>query len=86
VLHSFQNADKETAQRLRAILDSHTENIVMIKEAIKILKECGSVEYARNFAKDLVSKSWRDVEGILKEGTAKKRLEAFAEYLIARDL
>jgi len=37
--------------RLRNILDAHTDKEEEIKEAIEILKQSGSVEYASNFAR-----------------------------------
>jgi geranylgeranyl pyrophosphate synthase len=108
VLHSFEKADRQTAERfvflktlfclfylfgnnvvnyrLRTILDSHTEKMEEIQEAIDILKGTESIAFAKQFAKDLVSQSWNDIEKNLKEGKAKELLKSFAEYLITRDI
>lgn len=42
--------------RLKTILNKHTDDAQEILEAIKILKDTGSIDYARVFAKELVEK------------------------------
>jgi len=86
VIHSLEKSAPEKANRLRVILDAHTSNTEEIKEAISILKESGSIEYAKTIAREIVSNSWKEVEPILKDGKAKKLLWSFAEYLITRNM
>lgn len=72
--------------RIQAILNKHTEDEQEVHEAIKILCDCGSVEYARKFAQDLVEKAWKSVEAVLEDGKAKDSLKVFANYLIERTI
>jgi geranylgeranyl pyrophosphate synthase len=71
---------------LKTILNKHTEDTQEVLEAIAILKDTGSIDYARKFARDLVEKSWKGVEGVLEDGKPKESLRAFANYLIDRSI
>lgn len=86
VIYTLQNASKEDAARLEEILDMHTRDEKLIKEAIEIMKKYNAIEFAKNFAKELVKKTWEDVDKILPESEAKQKLKAFAQFLIERDV
>jgi len=58
----------------------------LIKEAIDIMKETGSLEYAHGVAKKLVEDAWKNVEKHLPDGIAKEKLKLFADYLITRKI
>ena len=82
VIHAFKNSPK--AARLREILDSHPEDAETIQEAIQIIREAESIEYAENFAKKLVNDGWKQVNEALPESEAKNKLELFSKYLVER--
>ncbi len=84
VLHTLRKADEKDKERLLEILNSHPSDEKTIREAIAIIEKHGSMDYARAKAKELVEKSWKDVEKILPESEAKDTLRAFAEFLIHR--
>ncbi|NIM45264.1 MAG: hypothetical protein GTO54_06470 [Nitrososphaeria archaeon] len=64
----------------------HTKDRKLIQEAIGIIKKYGAIDYAKQFAGDMVSKAWREVESLIPEGDAKKKLEAFATFAIEREI
>jgi len=86
VLHSLSSATPEKAQRLLEILNSKTNDTVLIQEAIDILKANDSITYARGVAKEIVEKAWTDIEPLLPENDAKTKLRVFANYLINRQI
>lgn len=85
VIHSLENATPEKAARLKEILDLHTSDQELINEAIAILKETKSTDYARQVARDIVVAAWNEVEKVIPESEAKSKLKIFADYLIERD-
>ena len=50
VIHAVQNSSK--AQRLIEILNMHTEEESLLKEAVEIIQGAGSLEYAKKFKND----------------------------------
>lgn len=86
VIYTLQKAGKQDAERLSHILDMHTKDSGLIREAIDILHKYGSVDYARKVAREMVSDAWKDIDPIIPESGAKKKLKAFADFLIERDI
>jgi len=58
----------------------------MLKEAIEIIRERGSIEYAHKMAEGMVRKAWENVEGQLGECEGKANLEKLTAYLVDRVL
>jgi geranylgeranyl pyrophosphate synthase len=85
VIHTLKNGG-EDGKRLIEILNMHTENQSLRDEAIGIMKKYDSLEYSKGFARKLVKEAWGDVDKLLPESEAKKKLEAFANFLIERDI
>ncbi len=86
VIHTLNNATPEDKKRLEEILAKHTKDKQEIQEAISIIKKYGSIEYARQKAKQLMQESWKEIDGILPPSEAKEKLRSFAKYLIERDV
>ncbi|MBI4210408.1 MAG: polyprenyl synthetase family protein [Candidatus Diapherotrites archaeon] len=86
VIHALKTLSPEKASRLMEILDAKQNSKSEVSEAISLLLECGSVEYARKVAKDLVMKSWKKLDPKLKDSRAKAMLKEFADYLIERKI
>lgn len=84
VLYALNKANEKDKKRLLEILNAHPSDEKTILEAIEIIKKYGSIEYARKRAKELVEKSWKEVESVLPESEAKSILHAFASFLINR--
>lgn len=86
VIHTLKKANQKDKKRLLEILNKHTEDLDEIKEAIGFIKKYGSIEYGRGVAKKIVSDAWQEVDRLLPESKAKKRLSAFINYLIERKI
>jgi len=86
VLHAFEHAPKDKAKRLEEILNLHTNDEALIKEAIQIMKDAGSLPYAEGVARKLVDDAWKAVEPHLPNNAAKEKLKLFADYLITRKI
>jgi geranylgeranyl pyrophosphate synthase len=85
IIHTLQKANETDRKRLIQILNSHTNNPELVDEAISILRKYNSIEYARQKAKELVLDAWKQVDPLLKDSKAKKKLKDFAYFLIERD-
>ncbi len=86
VIYTLEKASQEDAARLEEILDMHTRDEKLIKEAIEIMKKYNAIEFAKNFARELIEKTWNEIDALLPESEAKRKLEAFARFLIERDI
>ena len=88
VLNSFWSDKLSTKkkQRLVEILDMKTLEPTLLQEAIDILHESGSIEYAEKKAKSLLEGAWEDLEKSLPQGDGKQKLEELSLYLIDRNL
>lgn len=86
VIYTLKVAKPKDRDRLIQILNMHTMNQTLRDEAIKIMEKYGALCYVKDFAKKIVKESWRDVEKLLPESDAKKKLNAFAEFLIERKI
>jgi geranylgeranyl diphosphate synthase type 3/geranylgeranyl diphosphate synthase type I len=84
VIHAIHKAPKGDADRLIKILDMHTTDQSLIKEAISIIDRYGSKEYAAGVAEKIVIEAWKDIDGRLEPSEAKDRLKQLAEFLIKR--
>ncbi len=85
-LHALQHASLEGRRHLLTILELHTKDPQKIRQAIQIIEGAGSINYAKQFARQLVLKAWKKFAPALKKGKAKDALEAFAYYLIDREI
>ncbi|VVB59195.1 Short chain isoprenyl diphosphate synthase [uncultured archaeon] len=86
VIHTLKNASKIEKARLLEILNMHTSDKKLIKEAIDMLRKYNSMEYAKSKARELVKNAWNEVEPLLSESRAKEMLRSFADYLIERQI
>jgi geranylgeranyl pyrophosphate synthase len=85
VIKALGNLPPHKAERLREILKLRTSNEGLIKEAVNLLKESGSIDYARKTCAGLVSKAWNDLDKVLPSSRAKEKLKALANFLIFRE-
>ncbi len=85
VIYTLSKASEEDKKRLKEILGMHTRDKELIEEAISILKKYGSIEYAKEFARDIVRRSWRDVERILPDNEYKEKLRSLANFMVERE-
>ncbi len=84
-IHAMQKASESDRKRLIQILNSHTSDSKEVTEAVSLISKYGSIGYAKEKAKALVLDSWREIEPLLADSPAKKKLKDFAYFLIERD-
>jgi geranylgeranyl diphosphate synthase type I len=86
VIHTLEKAKLADKKRLISILKMHTSDQKLKDDAIRIMKRYDSIEYAKQFAKKLVSESWKEVDRLLSPSEGKEKLKAFADYLVERSI
>jgi geranylgeranyl pyrophosphate synthase len=86
VIHSLSVGTPEQSKRLVEILNSKTNDPVLINEAIDIMKATDSLSFSRAVARDIMKKAWSEIEPLLSESEAKRKLRIFAKYLINREV
>lgn len=86
VIHTLKVAKVEDKKRLVEILNMHTSDQKLKDEAIAIMKKHGSIEYVKQFARNIVEESWSEVEKLLPISDPKEKLNAFARFLIERKI
>ncbi len=86
LLHTLRKASDKDKKRLKEIIDLHPEKQETINEAIGIMEKYRSIDYAKQKAKNLVKKSWKEVEPYLKNEEAKNKLKEFGDYLVEREI
>lgn len=86
VIHTLRVASPDDRRRLIEILKMHSSDQKVRDEAISIIKKYGSIEYAKNFARKIIEESWNNVKMLLPDSEAKEKLNAFAQFLIERNI
>jgi len=84
VIHAIANGKENQTRRLKEILTSHSDNDEDIKEAIGILSDCGSIDYARSFSKRL-SEEAKEILEPFEDSKDKKSMLQIADYVIERE-
>jgi geranylgeranyl pyrophosphate synthase len=84
VIRTLRGATQNDRKRLLEILNIRTTDTKLVEEAIDIMRRYDSIEYAKEFSKNMVKESWKNAERFLPPSEAKEKLKAFANYLIER--
>ncbi len=84
VVHCLRKAKAAERKRLISILSSHSKAEDEIEEAIRILKDNGSIDYARDYAHRLVEDAKRHIS-TLPDSKDKDSLTSVADYVISRE-
>jgi geranylgeranyl pyrophosphate synthase len=86
VIHTLKKASEAERKRLVEILNMHTSDQTLRDEAIALMKKYHAIEHVKFTASRIVEESWGEVDKLLPESEAKKKLKAFAEFLIKRTI
>jgi geranylgeranyl pyrophosphate synthase len=86
VIHTLKVANSRDKRRLVEILNIHTSDQTLINEAIAIMEKYGSIDYVKKFARKMIEESWKEAEKLIPPSDAKKKLNAFAKFLIERKI
>lgn len=82
VVHALQNSPKR--ERLIEILSSKATDPALLQEAVDIMTESGSIDYARSYAADLTSGAKQRLADILPESYARDLLVSMADWFVDR--
>ena len=63
-----------------------TSDTKLVEEAITILKRSGSLTFAQEKMRELITEAWNDLDPNLPVSSAKLKLKALVDYLIERDI
>ena len=86
VIHTLKNANSADRERLVQILNMHTSDQALRDEAIALMQKYNAIGHVKRTAARIVEESWREVDNLLPAPEAKKKLKAFAEFLIKRTI
>jgi geranylgeranyl diphosphate synthase type I len=86
VIHAAQNADPADVARLEEILWAEENTDADVLAAIEILQSTGSVEYARERARDLAAEARDHLDGVELQPEVEENLTEFTRFVIDRDV
>ena len=82
-IHALQHSARR--ERLLAVLAARSEDPAVLQEAVDIMTEAGSIEFARTYARDLVLQAKASLESALPKSKARDLLLSMADFFIKRD-
>ena len=85
-IHAAEHAPPERAARLEELLWAEENTDEEVVEAIDILEDAGSVEYARGIAEDLAERSKTHLEALDLEAEPAEKLVGFSEFVVERQV
>jgi len=83
-VHALQHAAAAPRDRLLEILSAHVTDPAVLAEAVDIMKDAGSVDFANRYACDLVTGAKTALEAELPKSSPKKLLLSMADFFIER--
>lgn len=84
VVHALQNAAPAARERLIEILSAKERDPEVLAEAVAIMEEAGSIEYARAYAEDLSQNAKGRLEAALEPSRWRDLLVSMAEWFVNR--
>jgi geranylgeranyl diphosphate synthase type I len=82
VVHALQNTTKR--ERLVEILSSKETDPAILEEAVFIMREAGSIDYARAYAEKLTANAEERLAKILPESKMRDLLASMADWFVDR--
>ena len=82
-VHALQHSTQSA--RLREILASRSEDPDELEEAVEIMTEAGSIDFARTYARDLVLAAKDGLEVALPTSRARDLLLSMGDFFVERD-
>jgi geranylgeranyl diphosphate synthase type I len=82
-VHALQYSPRR--ERLLAILASRAEDPAVLQEAVDLMTEAGSIDFARRYARDLVLDAKAELEAALPKKKARDLLLSMADFFVERD-
>mgnify|MGYP005629348547 CR=1 FL=1 len=82
-VHALEHSDRR--ERLLEILASRTEDPALLEEAVSIMRDSGSIEFARSYARRIVLTAQADLKAALPKSKARDLLLSMADFFVERD-
>ena len=84
VVHALQNSEEAAKKRLIEILSSKEKNQVVLAEAVALMEQSGSIEYAKNYAENLTSIAKNRLVDMVEPSDARELLLSMADWFVNR--
>ncbi len=82
VVHALKHSDER--ERLIEILSSKEKDPAVLAEAVDIMTESGSIEYARNYAESLTTRATKRLSEALEPSDSRDMLISMADWFVNR--
>ena len=86
VLRAIEESDPEDARRLEEIVAADENTDEEIREALTIIEESGSIEYARERALEMADRAREHVDEMDLPDEQAEKLGSFADFVVERDV
>lgn len=83
-VHALENCSSAEHDELLELLSSKTTDPARLARAVEIMQAAGSIEYARDYAMNLVDEHRGDLERVLPESVARDLLVAMGDFFVSR--
>ena len=84
VVHALSHLDGVKRGRLVELLSSHTKVEADLNEAVQIMEEAGSIDYARNYAENLTSIAKNRLIDMIAPSPSRDMLISMADWFVSR--
>ena len=84
VVHALHHGSSAQRERLIEILSNKEKDPAVLAEAVTIMQETGSIEFARNYARNLTSISKNRLLGVVEQSPARDLLISMADWFVNR--
>jgi len=84
IVHAFEHADKNDKERMRQLVGKKGITTEEKEEIIDIMKKYGSIEYAKEYARNIIKKAIKDMRKDIPQTEGRNKLESIAQFLIER--
>ncbi|EAS02845.2 polyprenyl synthetase protein (macronuclear) [Tetrahymena thermophila SB210] len=83
-IHALNNNTEDKKQRLFEILCMKTQDQTLVDEAIEIMQQSGSIQYAKELASQIMEQAWQELDKSLPESESKYKLKLICQFILKR--
>ncbi|MCL2680444.1 MAG: polyprenyl synthetase family protein [Coriobacteriia bacterium] len=83
-VHALNNAAPQAQARLLELLQARTTDSADLEEAVQIMYDSGSIDYASSYALDIITTAKDDLNTVLEQNKATKLLLSMADFFVNR--
>lgn len=84
VVHALQNLEDPARSRLIELLSSRTKDADDLEEAVSIMREAGSLDYAHSYAENLTSIAKNRLYDMIEPSSPREILASMADWFVQR--